>query len=287
MKGIIMAGGEGSRLFPVTHGISKQLVPIYDKPLIYYPLSVLMLAGINDVLIITTPHEQNGFKRALGDGSQWGIKIQYASQEFSNGIAEAFLIGEKFIGKDDICLVLGDNIFWGHGFSEILHNVVRNFEGAKVFAYRVNDPKRFGVIDFDDQMIVKSIEEKPEKPKSNYAVTGLYFYDSSVVDIAKSIQPSERGELEISDINKMYLSRGDLSVEILGRGFTWLDTGTHQAMHQAASFVEVMQKRTGFHIACVEEIAFNNGWVTREDIKKLANKSKTSSYGEYLLKLVS
>jgi glucose-1-phosphate thymidylyltransferase len=286
MKGIIMAGGQGSRLFPVTHGISKQLVPIYDKPLIYYPLSVLMLAGIKEVLIITTPHEQDGFKRTLGDGSQLGMKIEYASQESANGIAAAFIIGENFIGNDDVCLILGDNIFWGHGFSYVLTDVAKNLKGAKVFGYRVTDPERFGVIEFDDEMTAISIEEKPVKPKSNYAVTGLYFYDASVVDIAKSLKPSNRGELEITDINREYLSKGDLSVEILGRGFAWLDTGTHQAMHQAASFVEVMQKRTGFHIACVEEIAFNNGWISSTDLKKTASKYKSSSYGKYLLDLV-
>ena len=286
MKGIIMAGGLGSRLFPVTHGISKQLAPIYDKPLIYYPLSVLMLAGIREVLIITTPHDQDAFQRALGDGARLGMRIEYAAQETSNGIAAAFLIGESFIDNDSVCLVLGDNIFWGHGFSDVLLNAARDLKGAKVFGYHVTDPERFGVIDFDDDMKVISVEEKPSQPKSNYAVTGLYFYDSSVVQIAKSLKPSNRGELEITDVNREYLYRGALSVEILGRGFAWLDTGTHEAMHQAASFVEIMQQRTGFYISCVEEIAFNNGWISCEDIKEIATKYRSSSYGEYLLTLV-
>ena len=286
MKGIIMAGGLGSRLFPVTHGISKQLAPIYDKPLIYYPLSVLMLAGIREVLIITTPHDQDAFQRALGDGARLGMRIEYAAQETSNGIAAAFLIGESFIDNDSVCLVLGDNIFWGHGFSDVLLNAARDLKGAKVFGYHVTDPERFGVIDFDDDMKVISVEEKPSQPKSNYAVTGLYFYDSSVVQIAKSLKPSNRGELEITDVNREYLYRGALSVEILGRGFAWLDTGTHEAMHQAASFVEIMQQRTGFYISCVEEIAFNNGWISGEDIKEIATKYRSSSYGEYLLTLV-
>ena len=286
MKGLIMAGGLGSRLFPVTHGISKQLAPIYDKPLIYYPLSVLMLAGIREVLIITTPHDQDAFQRALGDGARLGMRIEYAAQETSNGIAAAFLIGESFIDNDSVCLVLGDNIFWGHGFSDVLLNAARDLKGAKVFGYHVTDPERFGVIDFDDDMKVISVEEKPSQPKSNYAVTGLYFYDSSVVQIAKSLKPSNRGELEITDVNREYLYRGALSVEILGRGFAWLDTGTHEAMHQAASFVEIMQQRTGFYISCVEEIAFNNGWISGEDIKEIATKYKSSSYGEYLLTLV-
>jgi glucose-1-phosphate thymidylyltransferase len=281
-----MAGGLGSRLFPVTHGISKQLAPIYDKPLIYYPLSVLMLAGIREVLIITTPHDQDAFQRALGDGARLGMRIEYAAQETSNGIAAAFLIGESFIDNDSVCLVLGDNIFWGHGFSDVLLNAARDLKGAKVFGYHVTDPERFGVIDFDDDMKVISVEEKPSQPKSNYAVTGLYFYDSSVVQIAKSLKPSNRGELEITDVNREYLYRGALSVEILGRGFAWLDTGTHEAMHQAASFVEIMQQRTGFYISCVEEIAFNNGWISGEDIKEIATKYKSSSYGEYLLTLV-
>ena len=286
MKGLIMAGGLGSRLFPVTHGISKQLAPIYDKPLIYYPLSVLMLAGIREVLIITTPYDQDAFKRALGDGARLGMRIEYAAQETSNGIAAGFLIGESFIDNDSVCLVLGDNIFWGHGFSDVLLNAARDLKGAKVFGYHVTDPERFGVVDFDDDMKVISVEEKPSQPKSNYAVTGLYFYDSSVVQIAKSLKPSNRGELEITDVNREYLYRGALSVEILGRGFAWLDTGTHEAMHQAASFVEIMQQRTGFYISCVEEIAFNNGWISGEDIKEIATKYKSSSYGEYLLTLV-
>ena len=286
MKGLIMAGGLGSRLFPVTHGISKQLAPIYDKPLIYYPLSVLMLAGIREVLIITTPYDQDAFKRALGDGARLGMRIEYAAQETPNGIAAAFLIGESFIDNDSVCLVLGDNIFWGHGFSDVLLNAARDLKGAKIFGYHVTDPERFGVVDFDDDMKVISVEEKPSQPKSNYAVTGLYFYDSSVLQIAKSLKPSNRGELEITDVNREYLYRGALSVEILGRGFAWLDTGTHEAMHQAASFVEIMQQRTGFYISCVEEIAFNNGWISGEDIKEIATKYRSSSYGEYLLTLV-
>ena len=286
MKGLIMAGGLGSRLFPVTHGISKQLSPIYDKPLIYYPLSVLMLAGIREVLIITTPDDQDAFQRVLGDGARLGMRIEYAAQETPNGVAAAFLIGESFIDNDNVCLVLGDNIFWGHGFSDVLLNAARDLKGATVFGYHVTDPERFGVIDFDDDMKVISVEEKPSQPKSNYAVTGLYFYDSSVVEIAKSLKPSHRGELEITDVNREYLDRGALSVEILGRGFAWLDTGTHEAMHQAASFVEIMQQRTGFYIACIEEIAFNNGWISSDDIKGIANKYKSNSYGEYLRTLV-
>jgi glucose-1-phosphate thymidylyltransferase len=285
-KGIILAGGSGSRLHPITLGVSKQLLPIYDKPMIYYPLSVLMLAGIKDVLVISTPEDLSGFKRLLGNGSQYGINLTYAEQPSPDGLAQAFIIGEKFIGDDNVCLVLGDNIFHGHGFSEKLSNA-RNVEhGATVFGYHVKDPERFGVVDFDQDGIAKSIEEKPEVAKSNYAVTGLYFYDNQVVEIAKSIKPSPRGELEITDINNEYIKRGNLNVSLLGRGFAWLDTGTHDSLMEAGHFVQTIEHRQGLKVACLEEIAYHNGWMTKEQVNKSAKAFHKTSYGQYLAKLV-
>ncbi|ELZ3148397.1 glucose-1-phosphate thymidylyltransferase RfbA, partial [Cronobacter sakazakii] len=262
MKGIILAGGSGTRLYPVTMGVSKQLLPIYDKPMIYYPLSVLMLAGIQDILIITTPEDQDSFKRLLSDGSQFGIKLSYEIQEKPDGLAQAFIIGEAFIGKDPVCLVLGDNIFFGQGFSPKLKSVVERNDGATVFGYQVMDPERFGVVEFDENNKAISIEEKPKAPKSNWAVTGLYFYDNNVIEIAKNVKPSARGELEITTVNEEYLKRNKLHVEQLGRGFAWLDTGTHDSLIEAGSFVETVQKRQGMMVACPEEIAWRNGWLT-------------------------
>ncbi|MDP9654929.1 UNVERIFIED_ORG: glucose-1-phosphate thymidylyltransferase [Pseudomonas putida] len=286
MKGIILAGGSGTRLYPLTKGVSKQLLPIYDKPMIFYPLSVLMLAGIRDILIITTPEDQAGFQRLLADGSQFGVNLTYAIQASPDGLAQAFLIGEKFIGKDSVCLVLGDNIFYGQGFTPMLQQATKRKGGATVFGYQVKDPERFGVVQFDDSRKAISIEEKPLKPKSNFAVTGLYFYDNDVIEIAKQVKPSPRGELEITSVNQAYLERGNLHVELLGRGFAWLDTGTHESLLEASHFVETIEKRQGYKVACLEEIAFNNGWLTVAELKRTGNELKKNSYGQYLLSLV-
>ena len=286
MKGIILAGGSGTRLYPITKGVSKQLLPVYDKPMIYYPLSVLMLSGIRDILIITTPEDQSGFIRTLGDGSNFGINLTYAVQPSPDGLAQAFIIGEEFIGNDNVCLVLGDNIFWGQGFTPILKRAVEKQNGATVFGYQVNDPERFGVVEFDSKKNVVSLEEKPKNPKSNYAVTGLYFYDNSVVEMSKRVKPSDRGELEITTLNQMYLEQGNLSVETLGRGFAWLDTGTHESLLEAAMFVETIEKRQGYKIACLEEIAWNNGWLTDEQVMQTAKALSKNSYGQYLADLI-
>ena len=286
-KGIILAGGSGTRLYPVTKGISKQLMPIYDKPMIYYPLSVLMLAGIRNILIITTPEDKDSFERLLGDGYEWGIHISYEVQPRPEGLAQAFIIGEEFIGDDNVCLILGDNIFYGHGFRPLLEKVADNFKGARIFGYRVSEPQRFGVIEVDDFDRVLSIEEKPTIPKSNIAVTGLYFYDNRAVDFAKKITPSDRGELEITSINQMYLERGELRTEILGRGFAWLDTGTHTAMQEASQFVEIIEKRQGLKISCPEEIAWRRKWINDSDLLGLASDLCKNGYGEYLKSLLT
>ncbi|MBI6548016.1 glucose-1-phosphate thymidylyltransferase RfbA [Xenorhabdus lircayensis] len=285
MKGIILAGGSGSRLYPITKGISKQLLPVYDKPMIYYPLSVLMLAGIRNILIITTPEDNISFKRLLGDGSQFGINIQYTIQPSPDGLAQAFILGEEFIGSDQVCLVLGDNIFFGQSFGNQLKKVCAHTEGATVFGYQVMDPERFGVVEFNDCFQALSIEEKPQHPKSNWAVTGLYFYDNNVINIAKSIKPSKRGELEITSINQAYLEKGLLRVEQLGRGFAWLDTGTHDSLLDASQFVQTVEKRQRFKIACLEEIAFNQGWMSKDMIEEIGNKLSKTGYGQYLLNL--
>ena len=288
MKGIVLAGGSGTRLYPITKGISKQLIPIFDKPMIYYPVSVLMLAGIREILIISTPHDLPGFKRLLGDGSEIGVKFEYAEQPSPDGLAQAFIIGEKFIGNDSVCLVLGDNIFYGSGFSSLLRQSVENAEKhnlATVFGYYVNDPERYGVAEFDSQGNCLSIEEKPENPKSNYAVVGLYFYPNSVVEIAKNIKPSARGELEITTVNQVYLEREKLKVLPLQRGFAWLDTGTHDSLSEASTFIEVSEKRQGLKVACLEEIAYKRGWISIEQVHELAKPMIKNGYGQYLMNL--
>ena len=285
MKGIILAGGSGTRLYPITKGVSKQLLPVYDKPMVYYPLSVLMLACIRDILLISTPDDIGAFQRLLGDGSEFGIRLSYAVQPTPDGLAQAFIIGEEFIGTDSVCLVLGDNIFYGQGFSPMLRQAAQQGQGATVFGYQVKDPERFGVVEFDGNRRAVSIEEKPLKPKSHYAVTGLYFYDNDVVQIAKAVTPSARGELEITSINQAYLQRGDLNVQLLGRGFAWLDTGTHESLLEAAHFVETIEKRQGLKVACLEEIAFHNGWLNADDLQRLGQSLSKNSYGQYLLSL--
>ena len=286
MKGIILAGGSGTRLYPITNGVSKQLLPVYDKPMIYYPLSVLMLSGIRDILIITTPEDQPSFVRTLGDGSSFGISLTYEVQPNPDGLAQAFIIGEEFIGNDSVCLVLGDNIFWGQGFVPILKRSAEKQCGATIFGYQVNDPERFGVVEFNQKGDVISLEEKPNNPKSNFAVTGLYFYDNNVVEMAKHVNPSSRGELEITDVNSVYIDRGSINLSLLGRGFTWLDTGTHDSLLEAGKFVQTVEIRQGLKIACLEEIAFNQDWLTRDELARQADLLSKTGYGKYLLSIV-
>ncbi|MBP5360159.1 MAG: glucose-1-phosphate thymidylyltransferase RfbA [Bacteroidaceae bacterium] len=288
MKGIVLAGGSGTRLYPITKGISKQLIPIYDKPMVYYPISVLMHAGIKDILIISTPTDLPSFRRLLGDGSDYGVNFSYAEQPSPDGLAQAFIIGEEFVGNDSVCLVLGDNIFHGSGLEDLLHravNIVEQEECACVFGYRVNDPERYGVVEFDANKQCVSIEEKPTRPKSNYAVVGLYFYPNSVVQIAKTIKPSARGELEITTVNQEYLKQGRLRVQTMERGFAWLDTGTHESLSEASTFIEVIEKRTGQKVSCLEEIAFEQGWISKEQLQALAKPMQKNEYGQYLMKL--
>jgi glucose-1-phosphate thymidylyltransferase len=287
MKGIILAGGAGTRLYPITKSISKQIIPVYDKPMIYYPLSTLMLAGIKEILVISTPHDIGLYENLLSDGSQIGIKIEYAIQPSPDGLAQAFIIGEKFIGKDSVCLILGDNIYFGFGFQKTLINASNLDSGAKVFGYFVKDPERYGVVEFDDYGKVLSIEEKPEQAKSNYAITGLYFYSNEVIEKAKSLKPSKRGELEITDLNRLFLKEGKLQVEILGRGMAWLDTGTHESLLQASNFIATIEFRQGLKVACIEEIAFHKGYINKDQLLKIANEMKNNQYGEYLFNLAS
>jgi glucose-1-phosphate thymidylyltransferase len=286
MKGIILAGGSGTRLYPITLSVSKQLLPVYDKPMIYYPLSVLMLAGIREILIITTPQDQSQFQRLLGDGSQYGLQLEYAIQPKPEGLAQAFIIGREFVKQDNVALVLGDNIFYGHGLTEDLRRAGQRSQGATVFAYQVRDPERYGVIEFDGEGRAVSMEEKPKQPRSNWAVTGLYFYDNQVLDIARDLKPSARGELEITDLNKVYLERGGLHVEKIGRGVAWLDTGTHESLQQASSFIQALQDRQGLMVACLEEIAFHKGWMTAADVARIAEPMKKNEYGSFLLRML-
>ncbi len=286
MKGIILAGGSGTRLHPATLSISKQIIPVYDKPMIYYPLSVLMLSGIQDILIISTPRDLPNFKNLLGDGSNIGLNLSYAEQSSPDGLAQAFIIGEDFIGNDEVCLILGDNIYYGHGLTTKLENASTLTKGAKIFGYYVNDPERYGVAEFNKEKKVISIEEKPLEPKSNYAVTGLYFYDNDVIEIAKNVKPSKRGELEITSVNQVYLERGDLEMELLGRGIAWLDTGTHSSLLEASNFIQTIEKRQGLKIACLEEIAFKKGWITAESVESMAQQLAKSDYGQHLLRVL-